>query len=74
MGIKQCVLDTMEALAAKRTFASKSKLGQALHYLKEQWPNLVNDYPPSSLTQLVWAHLAYGYSNQRRLPVPDIFR
>ena len=35
------VLDAMEAWAAKRTAAPKSKLGQALHYLQEQWPNLV---------------------------------
>ena len=40
--LEQPVLDAMEAWAAKRSAAPKSKLGQALHYLKEQWPNLVN--------------------------------
>ena len=40
--LEKPVLDAMEAWASTRSAAPKSKLGQALHYLKEQWPNLVN--------------------------------
>jgi len=40
--LEKPVLDAMWAWAAARAAAPKSKLGQALHYLKEQWPNLVN--------------------------------
>lgn len=36
------VLDAMLAWANSRTAAPNSALGKALHYLKEQWPYLVN--------------------------------
>ena len=36
------VLDAMFAWANSRTAAPKSTLGKAFHYLKEQWPYLIN--------------------------------